>query len=403
MEKIDVTPYPTTSLPISQRPTEDPEAGLLVKLGHTDPLWKLVKAAYATLNQTHPEATKSCWLCYNLIPPYYEAVGLNASYDLANGTDPPQCRWGERKVGLTMREVWGKGLCMGEILSGRSPLCAHVVEPTDLPIARWLIPQMGGWWVCSHTGLTPCVHSSIFDPKEEFCVMVAVVPKILYRPEETIYDYWAQRLTLSSQERTYRVKREPITTITIATMFGLEIARAGTGITALSLQSQGFNSLRAAIDEDITRIEQSISHLESSLTSLSEVVLQNRRGLDLLFLQQGGLCAALGEECCFYADHTGIVRESMAKVREVLAQCKQEREAQQGWFESWFQQSPWLTTLISTLLGPLLVLLLMLAFGPCIISRLIAFVKERINTVQLFVLRQQYQAVSQNQEEDSSI
>ena len=93
----------------------------------------------------------------------------------------------------------------------------------------------------------------------------------------------------------------------------------------------------------------------------------------------------------------------MAKIREGLAQRKQEREAQQGWFESWFQQSPGLTTLISTLLGPLLVLLLMLTFGPCIINRLVAFVKECINTVQLFVLRQQYQTLSQDQEEDSSI
>ena len=98
------------------------------------------------------------------------------------------------------------------------------------------------------------------------------------------------------------------------------------GVAALIEGRQGIQSLREAINEDLSKLEKSVDALGKSLTSLSEVVLQNRRGLDLLFLREGGLCAALKEECCIYVDHAGVVRDSMQK---------QDREAQQRWFKSW--------------------------------------------------------------------
>ena len=55
------------------------------------------------------------------------------------------------------------------------------------------------------------------------------------------------------------------------------VAGVGTGTTALTETSQ-FRQLQIAMHTDIKALEEPVSALEKSLTSLSEVVLQNRRG-----------------------------------------------------------------------------------------------------------------------------
>ena len=86
---------------------------------------------------------------------------------------------------------------------------------------------------------------------------------------------------------------------------------AGTDISFLVLSNSRYTELSANIDQDIQCLQQGIIDLSDSIDSLAEVVLQNRGALDLMFFQQGALCAALKEVFCFYASKTGVVNNSM--------------------------------------------------------------------------------------------
>lgn len=365
----------------------DPYASTLYTLQTGQRLLNLVQGAFNALNRTNPDLTVSCWLCLATGPPYYEGTALVGNHTVT--TQPDLCMGGGHHR-LTLTQVSGVGTCIGKPPKAYQHLCNNTVHMEKNGTNYYLNPGIDKWWACN-TGLTPCISTAVFNETNDYCVLIQLVPRVLYHPTNTLEDIYDGRI---------RHKREPVT-LTLAVLLGLGVAAGvGTGTTALVQMPHYFDELRSAMDQDLRALEQSLSELEKSVTSLSEVVLQNRRGLDLLFLKEGGLCAALKEECCFYADHSGTIRDSMAKLRERLDRRQKEREAKQGWFESWYARAPWMTTLISTLAGPLIILLLLLTFGPLILNKLISFIRERISAVHMLVLRQQYQVIQEVEEED---
>lgn len=155
----------------------------------------------------------------------------------------------------------------------------------------YLLPPTEGWWACS-SGLTP-VDLQVLRDTQDFCVLVQIVPRLIYHPYEELLSHWDSGLP--------RAKREPLgITLSVLLGLGLRAAGAATGPTALVIHDQNFKGLQAAINADIHRCTSlrcgtgdqsravwicSQGRQGQESTSLSEVVLQNRRGLDLLFLQ----------------------------------------------------------------------------------------------------------------------
>lgn len=35
-----------------------------------------------------------------------------------------------------------------------------------------------------------------------------------------------------------------------------------------------------------------------------------------MFLKEGGLCAALKEQCCFYVDHSGVIKNHILELKK---------------------------------------------------------------------------------------
>jgi len=122
-----------------------------------------------------------------------------------------------------MQYVSGPGVCIGKVWGQKWRVCSSVSSTVGKTNEKWVFPSEGAQWICSKTGLTPCVSLAVFNASSEYCIQVIIVPRILYHEEKIIYDHW-------DAEKPRITKREPVTAITIVTLLGIAAVGAGTGI-----------------------------------------------------------------------------------------------------------------------------------------------------------------------------
>lgn len=173
---------------------------------------------------------------------------------------------------------------------------------------------------------------------------------------------------------------------------GLGISSAlGTGIAGLATSTLYFQRLSKALSETLEEIAASITTLQNQIDSLAGVVLQNRRALDLITAEKGGTCLFLQEECCFYVNQSGIVRDAARKLRERASELRQHSDSWGQWPDpgSWL---PWLTPF----LGPLLFIFFLLTFGSCLLNCLTRFVSQRLGSFVQDTAKRHVDSILQN-------
>lgn len=334
----------------------------------------LINASLEAIRGKNSTAYQECWVCFSPTPPFYEGI---ATFDPPLFTNDTQLllQAHEPTTALTLATISGLGLCLlGPAMippENLIPVCNQTIIINNT--FSYLLAANGTYFACS-SGLSPYLFTSQFLHSRDYCAVVVLLPHFFIHDSDSFLNFVDRGTSL-------RTKREPLTAITLSVILGISAIGAGTGIASLVTSNNQYIHLQSLIDKDLNNLREGIQDLKDSVASLSEVVLQNRRGLDLVFLKEGGLCVALREECCFYSDKTGLVQNSLDKVKKSLEERKKAREQQESWYRNWFSASPWLTTLLPSLLGPLVGILLLLSFGPWAFNRLTTFIKNQVDSV----------------------
>lgn len=129
----------------------------------------------------------------------------------------------------------------------------------------------------------------------------------------------------------YVRKRRAIHVIPLMATLGIT-SRTGLGTDRVATSLTYFEPLSTELQGSLEDIAQSLVRVQDQLDSLASV-LQNRGGVDFIMAEKGDLCLSLGEECCFYHNQSGLVRDAAEQLKKG---AKKQKEYQNNQINSWF-------------------------------------------------------------------
>nr|QKU38059.1 Env [Gunnison's prairie dog retrovirus] len=341
----------------------------------------ILQTTFSLLNYSNPKLASDCWLCMTTgtVMPMAIPVNFTTSSNMSCRSGLPfriQPLGSFPSCVMSDADNGSLAVDLGRVTFAGCSDLTNFSFPTSS-----LCPPNGTVFVCGGS----YAYSRLPANWTGMCSVALLIPDI------TIVD-GEEPLPVPSLDTFVGRHRRAIQALPL--LLGLGISTAvGAGTAGVATGTQSLKLSQQIID-DVQTLSGTIKDLQDQIDSLAEVVLQNRRGLDLLTANQGGICLALQERCCFYANKSGIVRTKIKELQENL----ENRRKQLLENPLWTGLNGLLPYLLP-LLGPLLGLLLIAVLGPCIANRITQFIKDQINILTSKPIQVHYQRL---QSDDSA-
>jgi hypothetical protein len=139
------------------------------------------------------------------------------------------------------------------------------------------------------------------------------------------------------------------------------------------------------VEDTADHVGIAIKDMQRSLSSLARMVKDHRLALDFLLAKQGGVCAIANTSCCTYINTSGILQEHADYILQQAKWLREQSLETQVSTQVWEQIKSWLPsrTWFLHFLGPIIAIILLLVFGPCILILLVKFVSSRLESIKL--------------------